>query len=607
MMMRSIRANTKWIMLFLAVAFAAWLVLDWVQSRDSAAAVGVNPVIAVVNGEEIRYVRWNNTLEVALANARAASGGAVLTDEESRQVRQAAWDQLIRDILVEQEIERLGIRVTDAEVRQAFRLSPPPDLVQHPAFQTDGVFDYAKYQQFFADPSVDEALLLQIESYYRQTLPRVRLGQMLQQGGTVSDAELWREFRDRNETATVSYAVVPPDPAATAVEVSDTELRRYYREHTEDFERPATATIHLASFSTLPGIRDTTYTRERADSVRSAVLEGDATFEEAARSVSADASTRDTGGRLGRFGPGQLLPAFEEATEGLEVGDVSEPVLSPQGFHLLQVTEVSGDTTAVSHILFPVELSPDGEDDLFDLMDDFEGVALMDGIEAAADSLGVELRSDVTVTGGFDFVPGAGALGVGVDWALDPVNPLGEVSEFFQNATGYHMIEVVERRPGGTFTFEEVRDQILEILVAERRHEAALQAARSYRTEIEAAESLEEAAGALGWTVEVAGPFARGQFVAGLGRDTEAVGAAFAYPVGEVAGPLDAGDAIVYLRVDERTEANPELFAAVREQLRSQLQAQLRQENAARWIEGLRENATIVDRRDRLNAQAASI
>ncbi len=165
MMMRSIRANTKWIMLILSVAFAAWLVLDWVQSRDTQAAAGANPVIAVVNGHEIRYVRWSNALQLALNNARAIGGGAVLTDEETRQVERTAWDQMIRDLLIEQEIERLGIKVTDSEIQQAFRLSPPPDLMRYPAFMTDGVFDYAKYLQFFSDQSVDEQLLVLIESY----------------------------------------------------------------------------------------------------------------------------------------------------------------------------------------------------------------------------------------------------------------------------------------------------------------------------------------------------------------------------------------------------------------------------------------------------------
>ncbi len=605
MMMRSIRANTKWIMVFLAVAFAAWLVLDWVNSRDTQASSGANPVIAVVNGQEIRYVQWSNTLELALNNARAQRPGVVMTDEETRQVERLAWDQLIQDVLIQQEIDRLGIKVTDAEIQQAFRLSPPPDLMRYPAFMTDGVFDYAKYQQFFSDPSVDEQILLQIESYYRATLPRARLSQMLQQGGAISDAALWQEFRDRNEAATVTFATVPLN-AALAVEVPEADLRSYYRENVEDYERPASATISIVSFSTTPGARDTLYVLAIADSIRGAVIEGSVTFEQAAAETSSDAATRETGGQLGRFGPGQLLPVFEEAVAELDVGEVSEPVASPQGLHLLQVTERSADSVAVSHILLSVELSPDGEDEMFDLMDEFEGVALIDGIAVAADSVGVPIASAVTVTEGFDFVQGAGALGVAVDWALDPLNPLDEVSEFFQNASGYHMIEVSARAPGGTFTFEEVRDQIRETLARRMRREATIEAARGDWSAIETGTSLEDAAGQLGWTVGSAGPFTRRQFAAGLGQDTEAVGAAFAAPEGEIVGPLDAGDGVVVLRVDDRTEASAELFVAVREQLRSQLQMQAAQMNVTRWIAGLRENATIVDRRDRLNQRAAA-
>jgi len=605
MMMRSIRANTKWIMMFMAVAFAAWLVLDWVQSRDRQAATGANPVIAVVNGQEIRYIRWSNALEAALNNARAANGGAVMTDEETRQVERLAWDQMIQDVLIQQEIDRLGITVTDAEVQQAFRLSPPPDLMRYPAFMTDGQFDYAKYQQFFSDPSVDEQLLLQIEAYYREVLPRARLSQMLQQGGAISDAELWREFRDRNETATVTFATVPPDPGLQ-VEVPEAEMRAYYRDHIDEYERPATATISIVNFPTVPGARDTAYAKALADSIRASVLDGSKSFAEAAAESSADAGSRDNGGQIGRFGPDQLIPTFEDATAALAVGDVSEPVLSPQGFHLLQVTERSGDTTAVSHILIPIELSPDGEDELFDRMDEFEGVALIDGLARAADSVGVPIATDVTVTEGFDFVPGAGALGVAVDWALDALNPVDEVSEYFQNATGYHMIEVSGRTPAGTYTFDEVRDQIRETLAVDRRREAMLEEARDQWAALPEDTPLEDAAEQLGWETGTAGPFNRRQFANGLGRNTEAVGAAFAAPIGRTVGPLDAGEAVVFLRVDARTEANPELFVAVREQLRSQLQLQQAQANVTEWIDGLRETATIVDRRDRLNQAAAA-
>lgn len=605
MMMRSIRANTKWIMLGLSVAFAAWLVFDWVQSRDTAAAGGLNPVIAVVNGEEVRYARWSAELEAALARARGVAD-APLTDEESRQVERLAWDAMIDNVLIEQEISRLGIRVTDAEVRQAFRLSPPPELMQYAAFQTDGRFDYQKYEQFFADPSVDEQLLLQIEAFYRTMLPRARLSQQLSQGGAVSDARAWQEFRDRSETAVVTFLSVDAGEDPANVDVDEDRLRRYYREHRSDFERPATATINIVSFQTTPSARDTTAARAVADSIRRAILAGETTFEEAAAAASADVATAASGGTLGRFGRGQLLPALEEAAFALSNGQVSEPILSTQGYHLLRGSERTGDSVSVQHILLSVRLTPESEDELFDRMDELEGVALVDGLELAADSVGVPVSTAVTVTEGFDFVPGAGALGVAVDWALDPATPLDEVSEFFRNATGYHILEVVSRTPGGNFAFEEVREQIRQILAAEAREEWARRRAADAMEQIRGASSLEAAAAQLGWPLDTVGPFSRREFVPGLGRDTEAIGAAFGAPVGQVLGPFAAADVAVVLRVDERSEPDPESFDAVKEQIKAQLVLQAGQLNVSQWIEGLRETAEIVDRRDRLSQQAAN-
>jgi len=160
-------------------------------------------------------------------------------------------------------------------------------------------------------------------------------------------------------------------------------------------------------------------------------------------------------------------------------------------------------------------------------MDDFEGIALSRGLVVAGEELGVPVRSDVTLTDGFDFVPGAGSLGVGVDWAVDPLTPLDEVSEYFENGSGFHILEVVSRTEEGTFTFAEVRPQIEETLRAEMRTRRALEIAAGKMDEVGAAPSLEEAAESLGWTYGQAGPFLRGQFVQGLGRGTEAVGAAF--------------------------------------------------------------------------------
>ena len=309
-----------------------------------------------------------------------------------------------------------------------------------------------------------------------------------------------------------------------------------------------------------------------------------------------------SGGLLGRFADDQLVESIAGAVSGLDVGDISSPLQTPAGYRIFTVTDRVQDTLAVAHILFPIMLSEAGEDEIFRTMDEFEGIALNRGLTEAGNDLGVPVRSDVTLTDGFDFVPGAGSLGVGVDWAVDPLTPLEEVSEFFENGSGYHILEVVSRTEEGTFPFEDVRPQIEETIRARMRSEEALSIAAGRLDEVRAAPSLEAAAESLGWTYGQAGPFLRGQFVQGLGRGTEAVGAAFGASPGTVQGPYDAGDAIVFLRVDERTEADIERFQVMRGQLRAQMESQMSQMSVDRWVQALREEAEIIDLRDRLRA-----
>ena len=607
MMMQTIRQKTRFAIVFLAFAFAGWLVFEGIQSRDTQAGLGTNPVIAVINGQSIRYLRWRDYSTTVLNQARAQKGTA-LTDEESRQAEADAWEQMIRVIVIEQEIQRIGITVTDREIQQAFRVSPPPDLIRNPAFQTNGQFDYAKYQAFFADPSVDEQLLRSIEAYYRDEIPRRRFEQQLLSGVAVSDAEAWQEFRAQNETAVVSFVTVDPAVvvADSDVSISTSDARAYYRLHREDFERPATATVRLVSVSTVPTVSDTSATRSLADSVRMEILSERLDFATAAAEFSADTISGQSGGELGRYTPDQLVDPISTTVENLDVGDVSEPVRTAAGYHLVLVTDRTADTSTVSHIVFPIALSAQGEDELFGLMDDLEGIALDYGLESAADSLGLNLRSDVTLTDGFDFVPGAGSLGIAVDWVLEETTELGELSEFYENGSGFHIVELISRTESGEFSFEDVRTQIEATLGTQRRLELARGIAEARVAELGDGD-LQSLAAATGWSLQTTEAFRRRQFVPGLGRDTEAVGAAFAAPIGVPVGPYPAGGVLVVLQLAERTEADAQLFDVMKNQLRAQMESQLVQRRAVAWIEAIRQSAIVVDHRDRLNQNANQV
>ena len=601
MMMQTIREKTRWAIVLLAVAFAAWLAFEGLQSRETAATSGTDPVIGVINGQDIRFNRWREASAAQLDRARQARGRA-LTDEETRQSETEAWENLVRDVLIEQEIRRIGIKVTDSEVSQAFRTSPPPFVLRSPAFQTDGQFDYAKYQAYFSDPSVDEQLLLSIEQYYRDQIPRIRLQEQLAAGVAVSDMQAWEEFKAQNETAVVTHVTVDLARIVedSEIAVSEDEARRYYRQHGRDFERPATATVRMVSFSTLPTPEDTARVVAHADSLRAAILEGELTFAEAAEEHSADSTSAPDGGEIGRYRPDDLREPMSTTVAGLETGGISEPLTMPDGIHLFHVSERTGDTASIAHILLEVRLSEETEDALFGRMDRVEGIALDDGLLAARDSLDLDVRDGVVLTEGFDFVPGAGSLGVGVDWALDSYTEIGELSEFYENSSGFHLLELVDRTESGRFAFQDVRGQIEATLRSERRMEAARQKAERVAAELPD-RTIEALAAATDWPLATTQPFNRLQFVPGLGRATEAIGAAFTAPTGMMVGPFAAAERLAFLRVDERTEADPDVFSLTKNELKAEIAFRMAQQRTAQWLEALRDEAVVVDHRDRLN------
>ena len=115
--------------------------------------------------------------------------------------------------------------------------------------------------------------------------------------------------------------------------------------------------------------------------------------------------------------------------------------------------------------------------------------------------------------------------------------------------------------------------------------------------------SLTEIGQEQGWPVQVTQPFTRLQFVPGLGRDTEAVGEAFGLPVGEIGGPVDAGETVVLLEVLEKSELSADEFVAAAGAIMAQLTIQQQQQQLNQWLAGVREQAVVEDLRDRLVQQ----
>jgi peptidyl-prolyl cis-trans isomerase D len=593
-MMRQMRENTKWIMLVTALAFVALMVFEWGMDITGQSAGGVGE-IGRVNGQPVYYDAYMTAYRNLYDQVQQQQGEIPITSQQNREIEDAAFDEVVNQLLIQQELERRGIGVTNEELRQAARQNPPPEFAAEPAFQTDGQFDFGKYQTFLA--SADENFLLSLEAYYRDIIPRGKLLRQVSTGVYLSDAELWQRFRDANERAEIRY--IPLDPATRIadedVALTDAEIERYYEDNQDEFSEPARARVKVTVLSKTPTQADTAASRQRAEDILQGLRDGD-DFAEMARLESTDAATAAQGGDLGVILPDQMVQPFDSAVFAARSGSIVGPVETSFGYHLIDVQERWGqDSAQVRHILIPIARTDESEIALLNRADSLENLGEQTSLEEAATTLGLQI-SEADFSEQFAFVTGAGQTSEGADWALEEAE-IGDVSPVFETPQAFYAVELVSRTPAGVLPLATARVAIEQILYFERKQAMVAEEGAAVVEQIRNGEPLPNAAADAGLQVRAAGPFARNDFVPGLGRYNAAIGAAFGLQPGEVSDVVSTPTNSFIVELIELNPADSLVWIEQKAQQRAQLQQTLQQERLQAWLQGLREDARINDRR----------
>ena len=594
-MMRQMRENTKWIMLVTALAFVALMVFEWGMDVTGQSAGGVGE-IGRVNGTPVFYDEYLAVYRNLYDQAQTQQEDAI-TSQQVSDLEDAAFDEVVNAILVRQELERRGIRVTDDEVRQAAQFNPPPGFAQNPGFLTDGQFDFQKYQQFLATQA-DEALLLQLETYYRDIIPRGKLVRQISTGIYLSDNLLWQQWSDQNETVEIRY--IPLDPgqriADSEIDLTDADIEAYFRDHQEDFEQPQRARVRGVVLSKALSAGDSANVRARAGEIRQSIIDGEPFADMAAIESSDQVSALD-GGDLGVFPKGRMIAAFDSAVFASPIGQLPAPVETAVGIHVIRVDERWGqDSVRASHILVPFERSDSAEIALLTLADSVETLGETMTVDDAASLLGLESQESELSTE-FALLAGAGQVGEGVDWAFEEA-AVGDVSPVFETSQGFYMIEVLSTAPAGVLPLEDATPTIRQILMFERKMARAREIGDEMVQRIRGGDPLPNVAADGGLEVRLAGPFARSDFVPGLGRYNAAIGAAFGLDVGEVSEVVESPSNAFIVELLARVPADSTAWLSQRESQRQQMRAQLEQRRIQEWLGSLRAAARIIDRRD---------
>ncbi|HVD62498.1 MAG TPA: peptidyl-prolyl cis-trans isomerase [Gemmatimonadaceae bacterium] len=592
------RSSAKYLWIFLAVFFVGGFLLAETSGLLGRAPVTTSTVVGKVNGEEILATTWFNLTQQLEQQATQQNGRTVSLDDRQH-LQDQAFEQLVSEALMRQEYKRRGITVTDDEIAAAAQTSPPPQLLQSPELQTDGRFDPAKYQRFLASPAArQEGMLLQLEAYYRDAIPREKLFMQIAGNVYASDAMLWQTWKDTRDTAQMTYIAVRPDLLPdSAVQVSDKEISDYYDKNKKDFEKPARASVSVIVIPRSVSAADSAAARNRLLAIRERIIKGEK-FEDVAKAESADSASGAQGGDLGKGTRGRFVPQFENAAYALKVGELSEPVLTPFGYHLIRVDSKSGDTISLRHILVRIQQSDSAATATDRRADELARIAAStdkpEKLDEASKTLGIPIqKANVVETDALTingrFIPSVGS------WAFTGAK-VGETSDLYDAEDGYYLGRLDALKPGGIPSLQEATPEIRVILARLKKVDKLMPRARQIAADA-VATSIQQAGQKAGIPAIESTRFTRVGGAEGIGRLNEAIGAAFSLPIGVVSAPIKTHDAIFIERVNQRVVADSLAWEKQKEVQRSQVTNSLRQQRVQEFLKNLRENAKIEDKR----------
>jgi peptidyl-prolyl cis-trans isomerase D len=393
------------------------------------------------------------------------------------------------------------------------------------------------------------------------------------------------------------------DPAAQK-SVTDEEARAYFDSHKSEFERPGHARLSVVHIPRVISSADTLAVKERLLKLRAEIV-GGAKFEDVARRESADSVSGANGGDLGRGARGRFVPQFETAAYKLKVGEISAPVLTPFGFHLIRLDSRNGDTLSLRHILLRIQQSDSAATITDRRADDLARAAASADdpkkFDAGAKQLGltiyrVEAVENQPATLNGTTIPSVSA------WAFGGARA-GETSELFDDENGYWLARLDSVVPGGEPTFERAKAEIRAKLAREKALERLMPAAQQF-SQNAAARGMEVAASSAKLNVIKTPSFTRVDFVPQLGRFSQPIGAAFGLAVGAVSAPIRDETGIYVLRVDRRSNASRAEFEKQKAALRQRALQQQRQNRVQIFLSDIRKSAKIKDNRKDINATA---
>lgn len=545
---------SSWIIKFLLAAiivvFIPWGVQRYTSQRSSR--------VAEVNGTIITLNDYRNAYANLLDQVRQ-SFGTNLSEEliQALQLRTRALDQLIDKVLMLQAAEKLKIQVSDEELAQIIR--------NIGAFQTAGVFDSQRYlntlsrsrlsPETFEEQQREAMIIAKLQNFiggnikvsdlearqwYQWSHTEVDLDYVLFEPGQFKGIEATAdEIRDFFEQHKETYKTEPeikvrylhfkPEDFAVQVTVAEQDILDYYESNPEKFENPKTVQARHILIKVDPDAtpEEVESARQRADDVFKMAEDGQ-DFAALARQYS-EGPTKTKGGDLGTFRRETMVEPFADKAFSMKAGEISEPVRTRFGWHIIKVEKVNpAKTLSLDEAREDIQktlradraknLAYDEAEVVYDAT--FEGQDLAD--------IAQKRNLKIQTTGFFTQKEPPKEIKTAAQFASVAFNlPVNEVSNLQEFADGYYLIEVLEKVPSKIPELEAVADKVKEDVVKEKQDAKARSEANEFLAELSDGQPFASVSQKFKLAPQKTGFFKRNDSIPTIGSEAEIARAAF--------------------------------------------------------------------------------
>ena len=623
--MRRHKNILKWTLALVVLTFVLLYVPDFLQNNPTGAGAAPREVVAEVGGHQLTAGDFNQRYLAQVQAYRTQFGGSINT-QLLRQlgVEQQVLRQMIEEQIALIEADRNGITVSDDELAQT--------IFTLPGLQENGRFiGEARYEQllqsqtpplskFQFEESLRRSMILDklraaltdwmaiadadVDKEYRQRNEKVKLqvvaltADAFRDKVTVSDADVATYFNAHSaeyrvgEQRKIKYLLIDREQARLKVSVPPNDIQRYYTDNRQQYETPEQVRASHILFETMG--KNEAEVKKQAETVLQQAKSG-ADFAELAKKFSEDKGSKDRGGDLDYFARGRMVPEFEMAAFSMMPGQISELVKSQFGFHIIKVVDRRRATTrSLDEVRAQIQqqLALETADQrITDQAREFEGRIKNPGdLDTVAKSAGLPVQESGLFQRA-DPVPG---LGNAPDVTAEAFKlETGKVSGVLSTSRGPVFITVTDRKDPYVPKLDDVKSRVHDDLVRVRATELSKQRAAAVAGGLKSASDFAAAAKAQGLGAKDTELIPRNSALPDVGVSAEVDKAAFALPVGAVSDPIQTNEGTVIVRVVQREEVTPDKVKQARETFRAELLNERRSRFFAAYMNKAREGIQI--------------